>query len=100
MSASSTTLPPPTEPLPIQSERPPWRHTLIALSVPNFRLFTATNLVAMTAGWMQRIAQDWLVLQLTGSVAQVGITVAASSHRCCSSGSGAGCSSTGSRSAR
>jgi len=44
--------------------------------VPNFRLFTATNLVAMTAGWMQRIAQDWLVLQLTGSVAQVGITVA------------------------
>ncbi len=76
MSASSTTLPPPTEPLPIQATRPPWRHTLIALSVPNFRLFTATNLVAMTAGWMQRIAQDWLVLQLTGSVAQVGITVA------------------------
>ncbi|MFJ7286761.1 MFS transporter [Curtobacterium sp. AB451] len=76
MSASPTTLPPPTEPLPIQATRPPWRHTLIALSVPNFRLFTATNLVAMTAGWMQRIAQDWLVLQLTGSVAQVGITVA------------------------
>ncbi|OEI70113.1 MFS transporter [Curtobacterium sp. ER1/6] len=76
MSASPTTLPPPTEPLPIQADRPPWRHTLIALSVPNFRLFTATNLVAMTAGWMQRIAQDWLVLQLTGSVAQVGITVA------------------------
>jgi MFS family permease len=76
VSASSTTLPPPTEPLPIQAARPPWRHTLIALSVPNFRLFTATNLVAMTAGWMQRIAQDWLVLQLTGSVAQVGITVA------------------------
>ncbi|WP_123653039.1 MULTISPECIES: MFS transporter [unclassified Curtobacterium] len=76
MSASSTTLYPPTEPLPIQATRPPWRHTLIALSVPNFRLFTATNLVAMTAGWMQRIAQDWLVLQLTGSVAQVGITVA------------------------
>ena len=76
MSASPTTLPPPTEPLPIQAARPPWRHTLIALSVPNFRLFTATNLVAMTAGWMQRIAQDWLVLQLTGSVAQVGITVA------------------------
>jgi predicted MFS family arabinose efflux permease len=31
----------------------------------------------MTAVWMQRIAQDWLVLQLTGSVADVGITVAA-----------------------
>jgi len=76
VSASPTTLNPPTEPLPIQATRPPWRHSFIALSVPNFRLFTATNLVAMTAGWMQRIAQDWLVLQLTGSVAQVGITVA------------------------
>ncbi|MFZ7087720.1 MFS transporter [Curtobacterium sp. RRHDQ10] len=80
MSAPTSTRPPtafpPTEPLPIQADRPPWRHTLIALSVPNFRLFTATNLVAMTAGWMQRVAQDWLVLQLTGSVADVGITVA------------------------
>jgi MFS family permease len=80
VSAPTSTRPntahPLTEPLPIQAERPPWRHTLIALSVPNFRLFTATNLVAMTAGWMQRVAQDWLVLQLTGSVADVGITVA------------------------
>ncbi|KQO65111.1 MFS transporter [Curtobacterium sp. Leaf261] len=75
-STPSATAFPPTEPLPIQGERPPWRHTLIALSVPNFRLFTATNLVAMTAGWMQRIAQDWLVLELTHSVAAVGVTVA------------------------
>ncbi len=78
VSAPTTAAPlsPPTEPLPVQSTRPPWRHTLIALSVPNFRIFTATNVVAMTASWMQRIAQDWLVLQLTGSVADVGITVA------------------------
>ncbi|MCP1501603.1 MFS family permease [Curtobacterium herbarum] len=76
MRSSPTTIHPPTEPLPISTVRPPWRRSFIALSVPNFRLFTATNLVAMTAGWMQRIAQDWLVLQLTGSVAQVGITVA------------------------
>jgi MFS family permease len=73
---SPTTVHPPTEPLPISTTPPPWRRSFIALSVPNFRLFTATNLVAMTAGWMQRIAQDWLVLELTGSVAQVGITVA------------------------
>lgn len=73
---SAASLYPPTEPLPVQTGRPPWRHTLIALSVPNFRIFTATNVVAMTASWMQRIAQDWLVLQLTGSVADVGITVA------------------------
>ncbi|MFT2751046.1 MFS transporter [Clavibacter sp. Sh2036] len=67
---------PPTAPLPIQTRRPPWRHTLIALSVPNFRRFTASNVIAMTSGWMQRIAQDWLVLELTGSVTAVGITVA------------------------
>jgi MFS family permease len=44
--------------------------------VPNFRLFAGANIVAMTATWMQRVAQDWLVLQLTGSVAAVGVTVA------------------------
>ncbi|GAA0961762.1 MFS transporter [Frigoribacterium faeni] len=67
---------PATEPLPVMAERPPWRHTFIALSVPNFRIWTAGNVVAMTAGWMQRIAQDWLVLELTGSATAVGITVA------------------------
>lgn len=35
-----------------------------------------SNIIAMSATWMQRIAQDWLVLELTGSVAAVGITVA------------------------
>jgi len=68
--------PPATEPVPVMTRRPPWRHTFIALSVPNFRLWTAGNVVAMTAGWMQRIAQDWLVLELTGSATAVGITVA------------------------
>jgi MFS family permease len=68
---------PPTEPISIVAERPPWRHTFIALSVPNFRIWTSGNLVAMTATWMQKIAQDWLVLELTGSATQVGITVAA-----------------------
>ena len=67
---------PPTAPLPTITTRPPWRHTFIALSVPNFRLWTAGNVVAMTAGWMQRIAQDWLVLELTGSATAVGVTVA------------------------
>ncbi|WP_248283334.1 MFS transporter [Cryobacterium arcticum] len=44
--------------------------------MPNFRLFTISNVIAMTATWMQRIAQGWLVLQLTDSVAAVGVTVA------------------------
>ncbi|WP_369824098.1 MFS transporter [Frondihabitans sp. PAMC 28766] len=60
----------------VVSERPPWRHTFIALAVPNFRIWTSGNLIAMTATWMQKIAQDWLVLELTGSATQVGITVA------------------------
>jgi MFS family permease len=44
------------------------------LSVPNYRRFAGSNVLAMSATWMQRIAQDWLVLQLTHSVAAVGIT--------------------------
>ncbi|ODA89458.1 MFS transporter [Leifsonia xyli subsp. xyli] len=61
--------------MPALSARPPWRETFASLRVPNYRRFTAGNLVANTAAWMQRIAMDWLVLQLSGSVAAVGITV-------------------------
>lgn len=65
-----------TQPLPVVSERLPWRHTFISLKVPNFRIFAAGHFIAVIAIWMQRIAQDWLVLQLSGSVTAVGITVA------------------------
>jgi MFS family permease len=37
-----------------------------ALRVRNFRLFASANLVSLTGTWMQRIGQDWLVLQLSG----------------------------------
>ncbi|BDI22743.1 MFS transporter [Herbiconiux sp. L3-i23] len=66
-----------TAPLPVLRARPPWRHTLIALSVRNYRLFAISHFVAMTAAWIQRVAQDWLVLELSGSASAVGITVAA-----------------------
>jgi MFS family permease len=46
------------------------------LAVPNYRRFAGSNILAMSATWMQRIAQDWLVLQLTHSVAAVGVTTA------------------------
>jgi MFS family permease len=36
-----------------------------ALKVRNFRLFASANLVSNTGTWMQRIGQDWLVLQLS-----------------------------------
>ncbi|MET0990375.1 MAG: MFS transporter, partial [Glaciihabitans sp.] len=67
---------PPTEPFPVISDRAPWSQTLSSLRVPNFRLFTLSNIVAMSGTWMQRIAQDWLVLELSGSATAVGITVA------------------------
>jgi len=65
-----------TQPLPVIAERLPWKHTFISLKVPNFRIFAAGHFIAVIAVWMQRIAQDWLVLQLSGSVTAVGITVA------------------------
>ena len=65
-----------TQPIAVVSERLPWRHTFISLKVRNFRIFAIGHFIAVIALWMQRIAQDWLVLQLSGSVTAVGITVA------------------------
>ena len=46
-----------------------------ALAVRNFRLYASASLVSNTGTWMQRIAQDWLVLQLTAySGTAIGIT--------------------------
>jgi MFS family permease len=50
--------------------------TFSSLATHNFRLFIATQVFSYTGGWVQRIAQDWLVLSLTGSATAVGITVA------------------------
>lgn len=65
-----------TAPLPIFAARPSWRDTFSALRVFNYRLYVIAQLFANTTGWMQRIATDWLVLQLTGSIGLVGLTVA------------------------
>jgi MFS family permease len=48
-----------------------------ALSVPNFRLYFAGQAVSLTGTWMQAMAQSWLVLQLTGSGALLGLVSAA-----------------------
>jgi MFS family permease len=46
-----------------------------ALSNPNYRRYALGSLVSNTGTWMQRVAQDWLVLRLTdGSGAALGIT--------------------------
>lgn len=50
--------------------------TFRALSNPNYRLYAAGALVSNTGTWMQRVAQDWLVLHVPGSLGgtSVGIT--------------------------
>jgi MFS family permease len=50
--------------------------TFSSLRTRNFRLFVTGQAVAFTGAWVQRIAQDWLVLSLTGSATAVGITTA------------------------
>jgi MFS family permease len=41
--------------------------TFRALSTHNYRLYAAGGVVSNTGTWMQRVAQDWLVLQLTAN---------------------------------
>jgi MFS family permease len=52
------------------------RSTFSSLRIRNYRLFATGQVLSNTGTWMQRIAQDWLVLSLTGSSAAVGITTA------------------------
>jgi MFS family permease len=48
--------------------------TFRSLRNPNYRRYAAGGVVSNTGTWMQRIAQDWMVLQLTGSGAAIGLT--------------------------
>lgn len=43
-----------------------------ALGVRNFRLYFLGQVVSVSGAWMQRVAQAWLVLDLTGSGTAVG----------------------------
>jgi MFS family permease len=47
--------------------------TFAALRHRNFRLFYAGYVVSLVGVWMQRVAQSWLVLDLTGSAFYVGL---------------------------
>ncbi len=48
--------------------------TFQALAIRNFRIYSGGSLISNTGTWMQRVAQDWLVLQLTASGSALGIT--------------------------
>ncbi|HLT62551.1 MAG TPA: MFS transporter [Microlunatus sp.] len=48
-----------------------------ALALPNYRIFVGGSFISNIGTWMQRVAQDWLVLELSGgSGLAVGITTA------------------------
>jgi MFS family permease len=48
--------------------------TFRALRVRNYRIYALGAVVSNVGTWMQRVAQDWLVLQLTNSGTALGIT--------------------------
>lgn len=43
----------------------------------NLRIYLAGHCVSVIGTWVQRVAQDWLVLEITGSGAALGVSVAA-----------------------
>jgi MFS family permease len=47
-----------------------------SLRVRNYRLYASGQLISLTGTWMQRVAQDWLVLQLTNSGTALGLVTA------------------------
>lgn len=52
------------------------RRAFRSLAVPNYRAYFAGHAVSVAGTWMQRVAQDWLVLDLTDSA--VALSVATS----------------------
>jgi MFS family permease len=48
--------------------------TFAALRFRNYRLFAGGSFLSNIGTWLQRVAQDWLVLALTGSAGALGIT--------------------------
>ncbi|ONI90497.1 MFS transporter [Saccharothrix sp. ALI-22-I] len=56
---------------------PPRRRMFGSLRVRNYRLYASGQVVSLVGLWMQRVAQDWLVLELSnGSPIALGIAAA------------------------
>lgn len=71
---------PPSEPTASSSSWTRWlfpygrlAKTLPALQSREFRLFWFGQMVSLTGTWIQSVAQQWLVLELTGSAFQLGL---------------------------
>lgn len=52
------------------------RSTFGSLAIRNYRLYFIGQVVSVTGSWMQRVAQSWLVLHLTGSGVALGLVAA------------------------
>lgn len=68
---------PETEPLPVISRRIGWRDSLHSFRSREYRWYAAGLLCSSIGVWIARIATDWLVLEITGDVALLGIVIAA-----------------------
>ncbi len=68
--------PPETDLTPPAPPAPAKHQTFSSLKVRNYRLFATGAVISNTGTWMSRVAQDWLVLSITGSSTAVGVTTA------------------------
>jgi MFS family permease len=64
----------PIDPAPIDPA--PHSGMFRSLRIRNYRLYASGQLISLTGTWMQRVAQDWLVLTLTNSGTALGIVTA------------------------
>lgn len=64
-----------TAPIPVQPGRTSGRDVVAVLRVRNFRLSITSIFFSSVAMWMARVAVDWLMLELTGNLALVGLAV-------------------------
>ena len=62
--------------MPMMTLRQGLRGTFRSLRRRNYRLFFVGHAVSVSGTWMQRVAQDWLVLELSGSGIALGISTA------------------------
>lgn len=68
----------PTDRVPATVRGVPWRvRTFSALSFPGYRYLWLGSLGASTSTWMEQVARPWLILELTGSAAALGLVLAA-----------------------
>jgi hypothetical protein len=72
--------------------------TFSSLHVANYRRYFVGQIVSVSGNWMQIVAEMWLIVQLTGSGAAVGITAGLQFLPLLLFGAWAACSPTGSTS--